>query len=73
MKDMNLKEELKGLKRLGNPKIAGLVCNKRAPMTLRIEVDVPSSEIEDVISALDLELTPELKLSLEAILKGVTK
>ncbi len=73
MKGVNLKEELKGLKRLGNAKIAGLVCNKKAPMTLRIEVDVPHDQIEDVLGALDLEATDELKASLEAILKGIKK
>jgi hypothetical protein len=73
MKDVNLKEELKGLKKLGNAKIGGLVCNKTAPMILRIEVDVPHDQIENVLEALDLEATEELKASLEAILKGIKK
>lgn len=71
LKEVNLKEELKGLKRLGNAKIAGLVCNKKAPMTLRIEVDVPHDQIEDILGALDLEATDELKASLEATLKRI--
>lgn len=65
-----LKAELQGLKKLGNAKIAGLVCNKKAPMTLRVEFEVPQDQIEDILEALDLEATDQLRDSLESTLKA---
>ncbi|NDY43267.1 hypothetical protein G3N55_10490 [Dissulfurirhabdus thermomarina] len=69
----NLKDELKVLKRLGTAKVAGLVCNKKAPVTLRIEVEVPQDQVADVVAALDLEPTDRLRSALEAILRGFKK
>lgn len=68
-----LKAELQGLKKLGNAKIAGLVCNKKAPMTLRVEFEVPHDQIEDILDALDLEATDQLRDSLESTLKAFNK
>ncbi len=69
----NLKEELKGIKKLGNAKIAGLTCNKNSPATIRIDLEVEQDKISDVLAALDLEATDKLRASLEAMLGGLKK
>ncbi|NDY43266.1 hypothetical protein G3N55_10485 [Dissulfurirhabdus thermomarina] len=66
----DIKDELAVLKRLGVAKVAGLVCNKDAPLSLRIEVELPEDRVEDVVAALDLEPTERLRSALEAILRG---
>lgn len=68
-----LKSELQGLKKLGNAKIAGLVCNKKAPMTIRVEFEVPYDQVEDIVDALDLEATDQLRESLDAAVKAFNK
>jgi len=61
------------IKKLGTAKIAGLVCNKKAPMTLRIDIEIPKESMQDVLDALGLEATPELVDSLEVALKELKK
>ena len=59
--------------RLGSAKIAGLVCNKNSPTTLRIELEVPHDQLESVIAALNLEGTDRLNTALEGISSGLRK
>ena len=59
------------LKQFGTAKIGGLSCNKRAPATLRIDLEVDQDRLQDVIEVLGLEMTDELRASLTAVARGL--
>lgn len=61
------------LKSLGTAKIAGLVCNKKAAMTLRLDVEVAKENMQGALDALGLEPTAELLESLEIALRELRK
>ena len=59
--------EPRGLSAVGTGKIAGMVCNKKAPVVqLNIELEVPIEELPTALETLGLEATPELVRSMEA-------
>lgn len=69
----DIRKTLKEIPKLGNAKIAGLVCNKKAPMILRLDIEIPAEEFEDAIEALGLEPTNEVINSLEKALNALKK
>jgi len=69
----DIRKSLKEIPKLGNAKIAGLVCNKKAPMILRLDIEIPAEDFEDAIEALGLEPTNEVINSLEAALNALKK
>jgi hypothetical protein len=69
----DIKETLKKIPKLGNAKIAGLVCNKKAPMILRLDLEIPADEFENALDVLGLESTDEVVDSLEKALAAIKK
>ena len=65
------KDALKKIAKLGTAKIAGLVCNKRSPMVLRIDLELPADNVVSAIEELGLEPTDEILKSLEVALQGL--
>jgi hypothetical protein len=59
--------------KLGSAKVAGLVCNKNSPTTLRIELEVPHDQLESVLAALNIEGTDRLTTALEGVTSGLRK
>jgi len=62
-----LKSGMAKISKLGQAKIAGLTCNKRAGILLRLDIEVPPERLKEVVDALQLETTPELVASLQHI------
>ena len=56
------------LNRLGTAKLAGLTCNKRAPLVARLDVEIPVEHLQETIEALGLEPTDALLQELTAAL-----
>lgn len=61
------------LSRFGTAKIAGFTCNKRSPVTIRIDLEVRHENVGNALSALGLEATEELVTTLESTLAHVRK
>jgi hypothetical protein len=55
------------LKKFGTAKIAGMTCNKNAPAVLRIDLHVAQDQLQSILKELNLEYTPELAASLNAL------
>lgn len=69
----NVEKTLAALRELGTAKIAGLVCNKKAAMTLRIDIEIPKERMQGALDTLGLEATPELLESLEVAIQGLKR
>jgi hypothetical protein len=65
--------DLKQISKLGTAKIGGLTCNKKSPMTLRIDLEVTRENLPSVLEALNLSPTDELIDSLEIAVKNLKK
>jgi len=64
-------KRLEVLSRLGTAKIAGLTCNKNAPMTVRLDVQIPVENLQEAITVLGLEATDLLMNELTAALTAL--
>lgn len=69
----DLKGKLERIPKVGTAKIAGFVCNKKAPVILRLDLEIPIEEFEGALDVLGLEPTEELVESLETALRGLKK
>ena len=64
---------LTNLSKLGNAKIAGLVCNKNSPMLLRVDVQIPVEQLENALDVVQMDASDELISSLESALASIKK
>lgn len=68
-----LEKTLKKVTKVGTAKIAGFVCNKKAPVILRLDLEIPREKLESALDVLGLDGTDELIKSLEATVRGLKK
>ncbi len=65
--------KLANIPKVGTAKIAGFVCNKKAPVVLRLDLEIPAEKLENALAVLNLEPSKELIDSLEVALRGLKK